>query len=596
MAQPIPITDFKDIRRLRTNRPQNRDPADSELRPIYAFDTETYNENIFLIANSEGNFLDDITPQSVLEFLSVKKYQKSWNFFYPLGYDAEVILKLLGKELYSYSWRKRDLVFNFEKYKITYIPDKCLRIAKGHHSVSFYDIAQYYNSVKLVDAYQKNIGKLPESYLEMKEKRDEFSLRLYNRNKKLIRNYCIDDCLYTKKLAENWSKSFNNAFGFYPVKWFSSGYLAEKVLINNGIHFPMFNSISFEIQDLAFRSYVGGRFEMLKRGFIGNGYLYDINSAYPSAIAQIPDLAQGKWIKRKSIHPDSKLGFFKILADIPDDKYIPPFPFRKDGNIIFPSGKFITYVTLAELQACKNPDFYQILESSQFIPSSDTYPYRDFIQNLYLKRLELKQNDSPMQLPIKIILNSIYGKTGQKVNRVIGNLFNPVLFAFITGFARAKLYEFVMENNIERQIVAFATDSICTTKKLNIDSTKLGEFSFVDSATDVFFLQNGFYRFNDKWKLRGLGKMGSKEIEHLETFEKNGKLYYRFIVNRSSRLRSPIIQNRLSEIGKIKPFTREVNLNADRKRFWLGIIKSISYDQYNDSMPLSLNRFTKEEI
>ncbi len=32
---------------------------------------------------------------------------------------------------------------------------------------------------------------------------------------------------------------------------------------------------------------------------------------------------------------------------------------------------------------------------------------------------------NPMQLPIKIILNSIYGKTGQKVNRIIGNFFNP---------------------------------------------------------------------------------------------------------------------------------------------------------------------------
>lgn len=347
---------------------------------------------------------------------------------------------------------------------------------------------------------------------------------------------------------------------------------------------------------MAFRSYVGGRFEMFRRGFVGNGYMYDINSAYPSAIAQIPDLSKGKWIKRKSIHPDSKLGFFKILADIPDDKYVPPFPFRANHNIVFPSGKFITYVTLNEIQACKNPDFYQILESSQFIPSSESYPYRDFIHNLYLKRLELKQNGSPMQLPIKIILNSIYGKTGQKVNRVIGNLFNPVLFAFITGFARAKLYSFVMQNDVEKQTVAFATDSVCTTKKLDINSSKLGEFSFVDSANDVFYLQNGFYRFNQKWKLRGLGRIGSKKIEHLDTFEKNKRLYYRFTGNRNSRLRSAIIQNKLSDIGKIKPITREVNLNADRKRQWLGILSGISNDQYNYSMPLSLNHFKKEEI
>jgi arylsulfatase A-like enzyme len=32
---------------------------------------------------------------------------------------------------------------------------------------------------------------------------------------------------------------------------------------------------------VAFKSYFGGRFEILKRGFIGHAYLFDINSAYP---------------------------------------------------------------------------------------------------------------------------------------------------------------------------------------------------------------------------------------------------------------------------------------------------------------------------
>jgi hypothetical protein len=430
----------------------------------------------------------------------------------------------------------------------------------------------------------------------MKDKRSEFSPWYYNHNKKKIRNYCIEDCVLTKQLAEKWITLFHDAFSFYPAKWPSSGYLAEKVLINNGIEFPKFSSIPFEVQDLAYRSYFGGRFEMIKRGFIGQAYLYDINSAYPFAITQIPDLTQGKWIQRKSIHPDAKLGFFEIESDIPDDTYIPPFPFRANGQLIFPSGRFITYCTLAELQTCKNPHWYKILNSWQFVPSLESYPYKKFIEKLYQKRLELKQNGSPMQLPIKIILNSIYGKTGQKINRIIGNLFNPVLFSFITGFARAQLYRFVVDNNMEKQTVAFATDSICVTKKLGIDSQKLGEFSFEKSANDVFYLQNGFYRFDHTWKQRGLGKLGSKEIEHIDTFEKNGKLLCQLKVKRNTRLRSSILQDNLSEIGKIKSITREINLNADRKRFWLGKIESVESKILNDSMPISLNHFKKEQI
>ena len=60
---------------------------------------------------------------------------------------------------------------------------------------------------------------------------------------------------------------------------------------------------------------------------------------------------------------------------------------------------------------------------------------------------------------------------------------------------------------------------------------------------------------------------------------------------RNNRLRSSILQNTICDIGKIKPETREFNLNADRKRFWLGRIESIEDKIMNESMPLSLNYF-----
>ena len=65
-------------------------------------------------------------------------------------------------------------------------------------------------------------------------------------------------------------------------------------------------------------------------------------------------------------------------------------------------------------------------------------------------------------------------------------------------------------------------------------------------------LQNGFYRFNDSWKQRGLGKLNGKDIEHLDTFEKDGRLYYSFNILRSNRLRSSILQDKIMEIGKDK--------------------------------------------
>ncbi|GKS67465.1 hypothetical protein YTPLAS73_10120 [Nitrosarchaeum sp.] len=133
----------------------------------------------------------------------------------------------------------------------------------------------------------------------------------------------------------------------------------------------------------------------------------------------------------------------------------------------------------------------------------------------------------------------------------MGNLFNPVIFSFITGFTCTQLYGFMRKNNLEREIVAFAADSICTTRKLDVNSTKLGEFSFEGESDNVFYLQNGFNRFNGSWKQRGFGKLNGKEIEHLEIFEKDDKLHYKIAVKRNTRLRSGIIQNNIADIDKI---------------------------------------------
>jgi len=92
-----------------------------------------------------------------------------------------------------------------------------------------------------------------------------------------------------------------------------------------------------------------------------------------------------------------------------------------------------------------------------------------------------------------------------------------------------------------------------------------------------------------------LGSIGTKQIEHLDTFEKDGKLFYKFKMLRSNRLRQSILSNNLKDIGKFTEKTREINLNADKKRFWLQELTGIN-DKMNKSLPLSLNFFTKDEI
>ena len=158
------------------------------------------------------------------------------------------------------------------------------------------------------------------------------------------------------------------------------------------------------------------------------------------------------------------------------------------------------------------------------------------------------------------------------------------------------LYEFVQKYGIEDDVISFATDSIITTKKLPVNSSDLGGFAYENSGNDAYVLQNGIYRFNGKWKKRGIGNLGNKQIEHLDTVEKDGNLYQVMKVLRVNRLRTAILTDSINQIGKFKTVERLVNLNADRKRLWLGQISSINDKILNESVPISLNHFSKEQI
>jgi len=154
----------------------------------------------------------------------------------------------------------------------------------------------------------------------------------------------------------------------------------------------------------------------------------------------------------------------------------------------------------------------------------------------------------------------------------------------------------MLEHGIEREIVAFATDSICSTKKIGVNSSELGYFSLENSGDDVYVLQNGIYRFNGKWKKRGIGNLGNKQIEHIDTIEKDGKLYQVLKILRVNRLRTSILSGNISDIGKFNITERRVNLNADRKRLWFENIKDINDKVLIDSLPISLDYFNKSTI
>jgi hypothetical protein len=595
----LPVSKGRDLSSIIT-RVQNRNVNSMAWRPTVGVDTETDDGDIFLLADSLGNKVEypNVTFDSVAKFLL--RHEGKWLFFHNLSYDADCILRLLPESVLQTYRKSRRMDFEFGDYRVTYVDKKQLTIRQGKHSVSCYDIAQYYDNKKLEVAYAENIGKpLPEEYLQMKESRAEFDIRFFLRHKKAVTKYCVIDCVLAERLAGHWLDIFYRQFGFYPGRWVSAGYLAEKVIIHNGIDVPLFSDIPYTVQELAWRCFYGGRFELLMKGHIGACWLYDINSAYPYALTLLPDLTDGRWVSGAIVRADASAGYFHIRALVDHSVKVAPFPFRtKNNRIVFPVGEFETFVTLEELRmVAGDPKIrYEILESQQFIPAKNcSYPFRRFIEQQYALRLALKERKDPLERAIKVVLNSMYGKTAQRVNNVMGNLYNAAIASFITGHTRAQLYRFVKEHGLDRDVVAFATDSVAVRKEIpGLDSLRLGEMKLDNHAHDVVFLSNGFYRFRSKWKQRGVGYDREKkvEIEHRDTrVGDDGQLYILVETTRTTHIKSGIWYNRLGSVGKIEKYEKKIGLNSDRKRDWLDDLESLNDTKRCDSAPININRY-----
>lgn len=251
------------------------------------------------------------------------------------------------------------------------------------------------------------------------------------------------------------------------------------------------------VNKLALLSYHGGRTESLVYGTT-KCKIYDFNSHYPFACTQIPiptDVTKWKYVREF----DGEAGFYRISGNI-SPKKISPLPFRYK-RLMFPVGRFknifVTGYEAKHILDCANIDR---IKGYVYKGESDDC-LKNFVEDFYKKKNE--SVDNPVQyLFNKLLLNSIYGKYLQmnpidkfprnvsffnfdlkkmKSHKIIDNrkfkasgMFNPVIASWITGFARAKLYDTM--NEYEEDVYYVDTDSVAVKPHCHLPSSnRLGD-------------------------------------------------------------------------------------------------------------------------
>jgi DNA polymerase type B, organellar and viral len=242
-----------------------------------------------------------------------------------------------------------------------------------------------------------------------------------------------------------------------------------------------------ELEELVKEAYYGGRFEISCTGHIpGPVYEYDINSAYPAAMMQLPCPVHTKW--KRVVRPKGTVYIAELVFEHPSNTLCAGFPFRTaDHRIRFPLRGRGVYWSV-EIEAARKlgakVEFISVWEAEK---CCDCHPY-SWVEPLYNYRKSIDKGTRGKA--IKLGLNALYGKLAQR--KGARKWHDIVSAGLITAIIRAKLMEAVALD--PAAIVMLATDAIYSTRPLNLDiGAALGTWEPKIREQGLFVAMPGIY-------------------------------------------------------------------------------------------------------
>lgn len=351
-----------------------------------------------------------------------------------------------------------------------------------------------------------------------------------------IVQYCIDECRYLAFLVRDLLIQIES-FGLELRRFDGSGAIASAWMKANKIKNYLPNRNVGEITDgipefdlsglpesIAYCGYFGGRFEISEIGYMGTLYGYDINSAYPAITVTLPCLAHGHF-ERVTDYVPGRVGVY-LAGSETSGKYA-PFPFRTDDTIDTPgmvkdaiyychggkrwiwSDSNEAHSELAIARKHFGKDAIPIYDGWVWIPDGCSCEPFASIPEMYKLRQQYVIDGNGVEKVIKLILNSLYGKTAQSIGWDINKTgekkpppFQCFIWAgLITSGCRAMILNAIMQPGAD--VVSIATDGILSRTPIpSIDAPKekiLGKWEATVN-TDGYLFQSGVYTYLAKCK------------------------------------------------------------------------------------------------
>lgn len=571
-------------------------------KKIYGFDIETYDKNkkFYCASIFSGNikkiFFD---KYKLIDYFKKNIFKNSFIAATNLQFDfMGTFFNTDDINKFFMQWRGSDMIF-----ARTHIDkDKFYRKNESGHlkTLTFIDTLNY---AKLSVANMGKIINIPK--LDKPVCLGRLPNNIKEKNQLITYNFRDSEISYsfTKFLMESFYQLgatpkmtiASTSMSLYKNKYLRDNYYRHKI-----------NELLEE-----FEGYYGGRCEAFKRGEIRNYNYYDFNSLYPSVMLnEFPNPNTLRICHQNDIsYIESYDGISNVDIYCPYMEY-PLLCYRTDKKLLFPYGNFRGWYSHIELREAMKLGYVIKKVWKTFYFKENCIPFYNFVLDLYEKRKELKADDNPMEKVVKIILNSLYGKFGQKfMNRDnwiplpdtleeldkyndferIGDFIRirqefteprsfciPIWALYVTSYARLKLYDVIKRS----RAVYCDTDSIVTQRDYP-DNSGLGKLKKEMSIRYGIIVKPKFYALVDKnnneyVKIKGLGTRLCYD-DFTALLNNPSKTYTKFMKFKES-MRRGFIPNEIQSI------TKNMSLEDD-KRLWES---TFSYNELQDSRALEI--------
>lgn len=373
-------------------------------------------------------------------------------------------------------------IVKWNNYKLMYLPGKIFAV----NNVRFYDLFSFWGT-GFIKVVEQTLGKERVSHVLTEGKKSRKDFRDWDDADVLKYNFEELDLLV--EIAEHLRSNLRKAGINLGSAYYGPGSIANYWFYDYGI-VPREITDS-DMIDVMERGYFGGRFESFEIGRFNPVWEADINSAYPAVIATLPYLDEWRWKPNQDYRKSTDFSIWRVEWHIPSESKIGPFPSRdKHGFIKYPANGLGWYwkPEVEAAIALYGDNAFTIHKG--LVPSVvEENPFA-WVEEKYEDRQRLKSAGDPSEWAYKVGLNSLYGKTAQRVGKA--RFFNLAWAGYITAATRAKLLRVAASN--PDSVIAFATDAAFFKEDPKLQNTnKLGGWK-VEGYKSGIFLASGIYR------------------------------------------------------------------------------------------------------